>query len=80
MGRMERQQAAAASASMASSAQLHALIGPGEFLLFSLSYLKFAHSLVFLSIERRFLSLSTLMESIWAGAGLLAAHPIWFQA
>jgi hypothetical protein len=38
MERIERQQAAASSASSASSAQLHALIGQGEFLLFSLKF------------------------------------------
>jgi hypothetical protein len=39
MERMERQQVAASSASSASSAQLHALIGQGEFLFsFSLKF------------------------------------------
>jgi hypothetical protein len=59
MERMERQQVASTFASSASSAQLHALIGQGEFhLSFSLKFWKFCRSLVFLSIERRVLSLS----------------------
>jgi hypothetical protein len=58
MERMERQQVASTSALSASSAQLHALIDQGEFhLSFSWKFLKFACSLVFLSIKRRVLSL-----------------------
>jgi hypothetical protein len=75
MGRMEHQQAAAASASTASTAQLHALIGQGEFLLFSLNYLKFARSFVFLSIEQRVLSLSL---HLWKVFGRPPVH--WWPA
>jgi hypothetical protein len=48
MERMERQQAAATSATLA---QLHALIGQGDFLFFFIKILKFSCSRVFLSME-----------------------------
>jgi hypothetical protein len=83
MGCMERQQAAAASSSTVSTAQLHALIGQGKFLLFSLNYLKclkFARSFVFLSIERRVLSLSLHLWKVFgAAAGSLVDGPIWYR-
>jgi hypothetical protein len=70
MGRMERQQAAAASALTESSAQLHALIGQGEFLFFSIELFEMFEICSFSCIPfhraKGFVSLSTLMESIWA--------------
>jgi hypothetical protein len=80
-GRMERLQAAATSASTASTVQLHALFGQGKkgkvrnfelFEICSFSCIPFLRA-------KCIVPLSTLMESIWAAAGSLAVHSICFR-
>jgi hypothetical protein len=82
MQRMERHQAAATSALTASSAQLNALLSQGKFhSSYRISELLEICSFCCISFHRAkgFVPLSTLMESIWAAAGSLAARSIWFR-
>jgi hypothetical protein len=79
MERMERHLAASTSASMASSAQHHALPGQGKFHSFhySLNCLKLLVLRIFFHRVWGFTPLSTLMESVWTA--MLVACPIWFR-
>jgi hypothetical protein len=82
MERMERHQAAATSASTASSAHLNTLLSQGKFhssyrnseLLEICSF-----CCILFHKAKGFVPFSTLMESIWAAAGSLAARSIWFR-
>jgi hypothetical protein len=81
MERMERHQAALSSASTASSAQLHALLGQGKFHSFHyfLNCLKLLVLRVLFHGAEGFVPLSIFMESIWAATGSLVACSIWFR-
>jgi hypothetical protein len=79
---MERQQAAATSASTASTVQLHALFGQGKFLSFHWNFELFeicSFSCIPFHRAKGIVPLSTLMESIWVAAGSLAVCSICFR-